>query len=67
MDPRNISGSVITKFNTWKYIVPFTMVLLSIGLVLSFIDNTKATFLANILILLGIILTFYSLYLFTLR
>ena len=57
----------ITTFNTWKYIVPLTIVVLAIGLVLSFFEGGKVSFFANVLILTGILLFFYSLYLFSSR
>ncbi len=57
----------VQMYNTWKYIVPVTIVLLSVGLLLSFFDSKTTNFFANVIVLVGILFAFYSLYLFTLR
>ena len=57
----------ITTFNTWKYIVPLTIIVLVIGLILTFFNNNKAVIFGNLMLLIGIILFIYCLYLFSLK
>ncbi len=54
-------------FKSWKIVVPITVIILIIGVAMIYFNNNIVSLLGYILILIGLILFFYCMYLYSLK